>query len=154
MRQRRWMKFLQEFTFEISFCPRKQNQATDALSQRVTTLAISLVSSTLPEEVQQLITKDTFFGPLIHELGIQKTSKHLEDYEFKEGLLFFKGRMCVPALLQRQILKEAHESPLAAHPGYHKLFSSLKQNFFWPRMKKDALVFTKQCLICRKVKAK
>ena len=59
----------------------------------------------------------------------------------------------MPAPLQRQILKEAHESPLAAHPGYHKLFSSLKQNFFWPRMKKDALEFTKQCLICQKIKA-
>ena len=33
------------------------------------------------------------------------------------------------------------------------MFSSLKQNFFWPRMKKDALEFTRQCLVCQKVKA-
>ena len=137
------MEFLQEFTFEISFCPGKQNQAADALSRRVTTLAISLVNLTLLEEIQQLITEDTFFRPLIHDLGTRKTSKHLEDYEFKEGLLFFKGRMCVSNPLQRKILKEAHESPLAAHLEYHKLFSSLKWNFFWPRMKKDALEFTK-----------
>ena len=147
------MEFLQEFSFEISFCPRKQNQAADALSQRVTALAISIVNSTLPEEIQQLIIKDAFFGPLIQELKTQRISKHLEEYEFKEGLLLFKGRMCVPVSLQRQILKEAHESPLAAHPGYHKLFSSLKRNFFRPRMKKDALEFTKQCLIFQKVKA-
>ena len=50
-------------------------------------------------------------------------------------------------------MQEAHESPLAAHPGYQKMFSSLRQNFFWPRMKKDALGFTKQCLVCQKVKA-
>ena len=50
-------------------------------------------------------------------------------------------------------MKEAHESPLAAHPGYHKMYAELKKNFFWPRMKKDALDFAKQCLICQKVKA-
>ena len=144
---------IQEFSFEIFFCLGKQNQAADALSQRVTTVAISLVNSTLPEEIQQFITKDAFFGPLIQELKAQRLSKHLDEYEFKEGLLFFKGRMCVLVPLQKKILKEALESPLAAHPGYHKLFSSLKRNFFWPRMKKDALEFTKQCLICQKIKA-
>ena len=94
------MEFLQEISFEISFCPGKQNQAADALSQRVTALAISLVNSTLPEEIQQLITKDAFFGPLIQELKAQKVSKNLDEYEFKEGLLFFKGRMCIPVSLQ------------------------------------------------------
>ncbi|MCO5563017.1 hypothetical protein L7F22_016653 [Adiantum nelumboides] len=53
MRQRRWVEFLQEFNFEIKFRPGKENQAADALSRRVATLAISLLSSSLPEEVQQ-----------------------------------------------------------------------------------------------------
>ncbi|MCO5595420.1 hypothetical protein L7F22_049462 [Adiantum nelumboides] len=45
MRQRRWVEFLQEFNFEIKFRPGKENQAADALSRRVATLAISLLSS-------------------------------------------------------------------------------------------------------------
>ena len=49
MRQRRWVEFLQEFTFEIKFRPGKENQAADALSKRVVALAISLANSTLPE---------------------------------------------------------------------------------------------------------
>ena len=142
-----------KFSFEIKFRPGKENQAADALSRRVVALAISLVSSTLPEEVQQAIQEDDFFGPLIRELQGQQNLKHLEDYTLKEGLLFFKKRLCIPAPLRIQILKEAHESPLTAHPGYHKMFASLKENFFWPRMKKDALEFTRQCLICQKVKA-
>ena len=48
---------------------------------------------------------------------------------------FFHNRICIPANL------EAHESPLTAHPGYHKMFASLKQSFFWPRMKKDTLEY-------------
>ena len=77
----------------------------------------------------------------------------MEDYILKEGLLFFKNCLCIPSKLRNQILKEAHESPLAAHPGYQKMFASLKEKFFWPRMKKDALEYCKQCLICQKVKA-
>ena len=153
MQQRRWVEYLQEFSFEIKFRPGKDNQAADALSRRVTALAISLINSTLPDEVQQLILQDEFFGPLISEILRQGNQKHLADYTFKDGLLFFKKRLCIPDDLRIQILKEAHESPLAAHPGYQKMFMSLKENFFWPQMKKDALKYTKQCLICQKVKA-
>ena len=153
MQQRRWVEFLQEFSFEIKFRPGKQNQAADALSRRVVALAISLVNSTLPDEIQQNILEDEFFGPLIKEIQEQSGKKHLEEYTLKEGLLFYRTRMCIPATLRLQILKEAHESPLAAHPGYQKMFASLKENFFWPRMKKDALEFTRQCLVCQKVKA-
>ena len=71
----------------------------------------------------------------------------------KDGLLFFKNHLCIPSKLRDQILKEANKSPLAAHPSYQKMFSSLNEKFFWPRMKKDALEFCKQCLVCQKVKA-
>ena len=138
MRRRRWVEFLQEFTFEIKFRPRKENQAADALSRRVVALAISLTNSTLPEEIQQEILLDDFFGNLIDEIQGQRNSRILEDYTLKEGLLFFKNRLCIPKKLRNQILKEAHESPLAAHPGYQKMFASLKEKFFWPRMKEDA----------------
>ncbi|MCO5569163.1 hypothetical protein L7F22_022883 [Adiantum nelumboides] len=107
MRQRQWVEFLQGFNYKIKFRPSKENQAADALSRRVATLAISLLSSSLPEEVQQ----------------------------------------------ENQILTEAHDYPLAAHPGYHKMFSNLKRDFFWPRMKKDTLDYVRRCLICQKTKA-
>ena len=77
MRQRRWVEFLQEFTFEIKFRPGKENQAADALSQRVATLAISLVNSTLPKKIQQNILTNELFGPLITRMNHQKYSKIL-----------------------------------------------------------------------------
>ena len=90
MRQRRWVEFLQEFTFDIKFRPGKENQAAHALSRRVVTLAISLANSTLPEEIQQEILLDDFFGNLIDEIKDQRNSRILEDYILKEGLLFLK----------------------------------------------------------------
>ena len=152
--RRRWVKFLQDSSFEVKFRPGKENQTVDSLSERVVALAISLVNSTLLEENQSQILEDEFFGSLIQEILKKEKHKPLEDYSFQEGLFFFKGRLCVLASIIPQLLKEAHESPLAAHPGYQKLFSSLRENFFWPMMKKNALEFTKKCLICQKVKAK
>ena len=34
------------------------------------------------------------------------------------------------------------------------MFSSLKEKLFWPRLKKDALEFCRQCLVCQNFKAK
>ena len=99
MRQCRWVEFLQEFSFEIKFKPGKENQAVDTLSQWVVALAISLVSSSLPEEIQRDILEDEFFGLLIPRIQSLEKQKSLEDYELKEGLLFFKGRLCIPRTL-------------------------------------------------------
>ena len=95
MQQCRWVEFLQEFTFEIKFRPRKENQVADALSRRVVALAISLANSTLPKEIQQEVLLDEFVEPLIDEIQGQRNSKILEDYILKEGLLFFKNRLCI-----------------------------------------------------------
>ena len=153
MRQRRWLEFLQEFQFEIKFKPGKENTTADALSRRVVSLAISILQSTLPEEIQNQLEADEFFGPFLQDLKESKIKKQLEGYSLVDNQLFFLKRLCVPAQLRNKILKEAHEGPLVAHPGYHKMYANLKKSFYWPRMKKDALEFTKQCLICQKTKA-
>ena len=115
MQQRRWVEFLQEFTFEIQFELGKENQVVDALGKRVAALAISLVSTTLPKEIQQKVLTLEFFGPLITKIHNKKNSRILEDYTLKEGLLFFKDHLSIPIRLRGQIPKEAHKSPLAAH---------------------------------------
>ncbi|MCO5602612.1 hypothetical protein L7F22_056746 [Adiantum nelumboides] len=153
MRQRRWVEYLQEFNFKIKFRPGKENQAADALIRRIATLAISLLSSSLPEEVQQKIQLDDYFGPLIREIQAQSKREYLTDFILTDGLLYYKQRMCIPFDMRSQILIEAHDNPLAAHPGYHKMFSNLKRDCFWLRKKKDTLDYVQRCLICQKTKA-
>ena len=41
MQERRWVEFLQEFSFEIKYMPGKETQATNALSRRGVALAIT-----------------------------------------------------------------------------------------------------------------
>ena len=77
MRQRRWVKFLQEFEFEIKFRLRKENAGADALSRRVISMAIAILQSDLPGEIQKEIEADEFFGPYFKDLQEGKVDKQL-----------------------------------------------------------------------------
>ena len=64
-------------------------------------------------------------------------------------------RLCVSDVneLRREILDEAHNSPYAMHPGTTKMYKTLRQHYWWPRMKKDVAEFVSKCLTCQQVKA-
>ena len=51
------------------------------------------------------------------------------------------------------ILKECHESTYSIHPGGTKMYQDLKQNFWWPGMKKDIGEYVALCDTCQRVKA-
>jgi len=48
-----------------------------------------------------------------------------------DGLLRFKGRLCIPAdvELKRMILEEGHKSHLSLHPGMTTMYQELKESF-------------------------
>jgi hypothetical protein len=55
-----------------------------------------------------------------------------EEFEVKDGLLYFKNRWVVPndAALKLRILSENHDSKVAGHFGQFKTTERMKQNFF------------------------
>ena len=42
----------------------------------------------------------------------------------------------------------------ARHPGYQKIVSSVKSQYYWPGMKKGIFEYIAKCLECQKVKGK
>ncbi|KAK8659178.1 hypothetical protein V6N13_029388 [Hibiscus sabdariffa] len=77
-------------------------------------------------------------------------------YSFnRDGILCFKGRYYVPddEELKQAILKEAHSSPYAMHPGGDKMYQNLKERYRWFGMKKDISDYVAKCLTCQQVKA-
>ena len=42
-----------------------------------------------------------------------------EDFSFRNGVLWFRDRLCVPDMLElkKELLKESHDSTLVTHPG-------------------------------------
>jgi len=54
-----------------------------------------------------------------------------------DGILRFKGRVCVPRkpTLRKTLLEERHKSRLSIHPGMTKMYKDLKATFWWTGMK-------------------
>jgi hypothetical protein len=51
--------------------------------------------------------------------------------EDAEGVVWLKGRLCVPdmKLIRELILKEAHETAYSIHPDSEKMYQDLKKRF-------------------------
>lgn len=54
--------------------------------------------------------------------------------------------------LKKNSLDKFHRSPYTAHPRYHKLFSTMKKNYFWPGMRKYIMEYLVKCLEFQQVK--
>jgi hypothetical protein len=56
-----------------------------------------------------------------------------------QGMLWYKGRICVPNIkeLKDKILCEAHESAYSTHPGRNKMYHDHKSTYWWYGIKRD-----------------
>jgi len=99
-RQIRWNEILSQFDANIRHIPGITNSAADALSrypyvqiQDDSVYALSVVEfdSEILRSVRKCYADDKFFGPVI------KNPERYTLFQLEEGLLFFEGRLCIPA---------------------------------------------------------
>jgi hypothetical protein len=79
-----------------------------------------------------------------------------EGYPMTEGgLLTYRDRMYIPNHddLKRFIMDELHKRPYTGHPGYQKMITATRKQFYWPGLKKDIAKYLSQCIECQQVKA-
>ncbi|KAJ9180944.1 hypothetical protein P3X46_009128, partial [Hevea brasiliensis] len=150
LRQRRWIEFLKDYDCVIDYHPGKANVVADALSRKSMTALRSLNARLslvrdgviLAElQVRPNLLQQILDGQKVDEKLMAIMSKISEgkatDYEVKaDGCLYYKGRLCVPddGELKTSILKEAHTSVYAMHPG---IPSGLLQPIRLPEWKWD-----------------
>jgi hypothetical protein len=72
------------------------------------------------------------------------------------GLLTYRNRLYIPNCddLKRFILDELHKRPYYGHPGYQKMITATRRQFYSPGMKKDIAEYLAKCIECQQVKAK
>jgi hypothetical protein len=73
-----------------------------------------------------------------------KSPGFLED---EEGVLWYKGRICVPNIkeLKDKILCEPHEPAYSIHPGGSMMYHDLKATYWWYGMKRDVAEYVALC---------
>jgi hypothetical protein len=79
-----------------------------------------------------------------------KEEKSPDFSEDDEGVLWYKGRICVPNIkeLKEKILREAHESAYSIHLGGNKMYHDLKATYLWYSMKRDVHEYVALCDTC------
>ena len=70
------------------------------------------------------------------------------------GILRYNGKLWEPEELQKEVMKQTHESLYTMHPGAIKMHQDLKKIYWWQGMKKDISEYVIKCLTCQQVKAK
>jgi hypothetical protein len=46
-------------------------------------------------------------------------------------------------------MDELHKIPYIDHHGYHKMITTTRKLFYWPRLKKDIANFLTKCIECQ-----
>jgi hypothetical protein len=181
LRQRRWLELINDHDLGINYHPGKANVVSDALSRRshVSQLLVDSMPFELREEFDKLnlriianteamemevgsslhqeIRKGQLEDEKVQEIKRNiKEEKSLGFSEDDEGVLRYKGRICVPNVkkLKDKILREAHESAYSIHPGGNKMYHDLKATYWWYGMKRDVAEYVALCDTCQRVKAK
>ena len=81
-------------------------------------------------------------------------NNHDDRYKVLEGIIYYKDRIyLVPnSILNEEILKKAHDSPLEDHPGFFKMYRMLRERFSWKGLKVDVLEYVNECPTCQQNK--
>jgi hypothetical protein len=172
LRQRRWLELIKDYDLAINYHPGKANLVADALSHRshVSQLVVNSMPFELCEEFDKLnlrivtnieatemevglsllqeIQKGQLEDEKIQEIKCNIKEEKLSGFlKGEEGVLWYKGRICVPNIkeLKDKILCEAHESAYSIHPGGNKMYHDLKATYWWYGMKRDVVEYVALC---------
>jgi hypothetical protein len=173
------LKLIKDYAPAINYHPEKANVVADALSRRshVSQLVVDSMPFELCEEFDKLnlrivanteamkmevgsnllqeILKGQVEGEKIQEIKRNIKEENSASFsEDEEGVLWYKGRICVPndRELKDKILHEAHESAYSIHPGGNKMYHDLKATYWWYGMKRDVAEYVALCDTCQRVK--
>jgi hypothetical protein len=58
-------------------------------------------------------------------------------------------QIIVPSPCRNELLRLAHEIPMAGHGGVRKTMDRISKHFWWPGIMKDVQSFCKSCHICQ-----
>ena len=165
LRQRRWMEYMEDYDFDLQYHPGKANVVADALSRKTVSSLASLairewemLGDIGQFDLQLGATEGqaTLFAAIVQPtlldqvIAAQQTDEESQTMRTRMaegsrtpgwtlqegGGLRFMGRLYVPTTLRADVLREAHHSKLAVHPGGTKMYHDIRRQYWWRGMKR------------------
>jgi hypothetical protein len=158
VRQIKWLEFLREYDFDIKHIKGKENKVVDALSRRVHELnvvTIIMYQTDIKGRNFEDEKVNVQYMELVKKLQQGQMQQKVEDYKLgNDEILLYRNIIYVPNSneLRSTILKEMHNVPYVGHPGYQKIFATVKIQYYWVGMKKEIVEYVAKFLECQKVK--
>ncbi|SGY57170.1 BQ5605_C006g04232 [Microbotryum silenes-dioicae] len=155
-RQARWVERLADYDFDITYIPGGENTVADTMSR------YSFPQGE-PDSVQAVSEMDIdtqLRGRLVEGYDsdpfCQQVKRNLDSspgFSCVDGVLYFEGRMVVPAVpqLREDILHDAHNA--LGHFSPCKTFHQMSRTFFWPRLQTSCNAYVSTCDVCQRTKA-
>nr|GEV70007.1 putative reverse transcriptase domain-containing protein [Tanacetum cinerariifolium] len=154
MRQRRWLKLLSDYNYEIRYHPGKANVVADALSRKerikplrvralVMTIGLNLPKQVLEAQTEALKPENLIAEDVEGMLRQDLTKEKLEPRA--DGTLCLNNRSWLPCYgdLKTLIMHESHKSKYYIHPSFNKMYQDLKRLYWSPNMKADIATYGK-----------
>ena len=115
----------------------------DALSRRHT-LFSKLGAQILGfDHIPEIYVQDSEFS----STHVEYMEKPQEGFYVNEWYLFKEGKICISQGSQRKLLvQETHERGFIGQFGVEKTLGLLKENSFWPHMRKDVQRHCNKCI--------
>lgn len=164
----RWISELEEYDYTIKYIRGAENVKADALSRNENAsqnqphsqfeekvYALFAENASFLTQLKEEQQKDATISSSLKEISannkilqgrLRRVQKQLR---VEEGLLTKSGRPVIPPSLRKIIVKEYHN---IAHFGIDKIYSLLKDRFYWPNMYAYVQSFISSCETCQRTK--
>ena len=83
---------------------------------------------------------------------IEKLPKDDSPFEYRDRLLWFQGKVYVPAKERQFVLEQYHETPTQGHQGVDKTIEKIIRIWYIPRICKEVNEYIAKCDTCARTK--
>ena len=76
-----------------------------------------------------------------------------DDLYIQNGFLVKSGQLCLPRTsLREKVIRDLHGGGLVGHLGKNKIIESVKDRYYWPKLRRDVTTIVLMYNVCKRAK--